>query len=378
MKGWDRRRDFTRYRFGEAWSDDVDVALGRNGCNARDDVLRRDLTDVAMRPGTCFVQRGTLHDPYRGETIAFVRGPGTSDAVRIDHVVSLADASYKGARDWDDERRRDFANDPRNLLAVSAKADSTRLFAMQRVGCRPTWGSAASSSHARWRWTPPTGCGSRTGGTGDGRGALGLLAERDETSARGERIRHRHVVLGTGQPVPSTRRHGPPRSVARWDPRRSATGSRSRRRDRAERRRGPPRGPAPRPPTQRRSRGRPATVARVRAARSGRRPGRRRGTRPIATAGECPSRPRGRRAAVPARRVRSAHRASRASRVRNPPARRRRRCSRDGRGREGVRRARRPPPVVARATSGDGRPAPAARASAFITSAFAIGSTNTP
>jgi hypothetical protein len=128
VKGWDRRRDFVRYRFGEAWSDDVDVELGHNGCSTRDDVLRRDLADVAERPGTCFVQRGTLHDPYGGETIAFVRGPATSDAVQIDHVVSLADAWYKGARDWDDERRRDFANDPRNLLAVSAKGNFDKAF----------------------------------------------------------------------------------------------------------------------------------------------------------------------------------------------------------------------------------------------------------
>jgi uncharacterized protein DUF1524 len=128
VKGWDRRRDFSRYRFGEAWSDDVDVEFGHNGCNTRDDILRRDLADPAVRPGTCFAQSGTLHDPYRGEVIAFVRGPATSDAVQIDHVVSLADAWYKGARDWDDQRRRNFANDPRNLLAVSAKGNFDKAF----------------------------------------------------------------------------------------------------------------------------------------------------------------------------------------------------------------------------------------------------------
>jgi Protein of unknown function (DUF1524) len=128
VKDWDRRSDFARYRFGEAWSDDVNVEFGHNGCNTRDDVLRRDLADLAVRPGTCFAQSGTLHDPYRGETIAFVRGPATSDAVQIDHVVSLADAWYKGARDWDDQRRRDFANDPRNLLAVSAKGNFDKAF----------------------------------------------------------------------------------------------------------------------------------------------------------------------------------------------------------------------------------------------------------
>jgi len=42
--------------------------------------------------------------------------------------VSLSDAWYKGAREWDDQRRRDFANDPRNLLAVGAKANFDKAF----------------------------------------------------------------------------------------------------------------------------------------------------------------------------------------------------------------------------------------------------------
>jgi hypothetical protein len=71
-----------------------------------------------VRPGTCFAQSGTLRDPYGNDSIAFVRGPDSSNTVQIDHVVSLSDAWYKGARSWDDKRRRDFANDPRNLLAV--------------------------------------------------------------------------------------------------------------------------------------------------------------------------------------------------------------------------------------------------------------------
>ena len=128
VKGWDRNTDFARYRFGEAWSDDVNVEFGHNGCNTRDDILRRDLTDLVVRPGTCYAQSGVLHDPYTGQTIAFTRGPTTSDAVQIDHLVSLSDAWYKGAREWDDQRRRDFANDPRNLLAVGAQANFNKAF----------------------------------------------------------------------------------------------------------------------------------------------------------------------------------------------------------------------------------------------------------
>ena len=128
VKGWDRFEDFNRARFGEPWSDDVNVEFGHNGCNTRDDILRRDLVDLQVRPGTCFAQSGILHDPYTGATIVFVRGPDTSPAVQIDHVVSLSDAWYKGARGWDDQRRRDFANDPRNLLAVAGQVNFDKAF----------------------------------------------------------------------------------------------------------------------------------------------------------------------------------------------------------------------------------------------------------
>ena len=128
VRGWDRTSDFQRDQFGPAWSDDVDVEFGHNGCNTRDDILRRDLKNLVVRPFTCFAQSGMLIDPYTGAMIEFVRGPSTSGAVEIDHVVSLADAWYKGARAWDAQRRLDFANDPRNLLAVSPKANFDKAF----------------------------------------------------------------------------------------------------------------------------------------------------------------------------------------------------------------------------------------------------------
>jgi len=128
VRGWDRVSDFRRQQFGQAWSDDVDVEFGHNGCNTRDDILRRDLKNLVVRPFTCFAQSGTLTDPYTGAVIDFVRGPQTSNSVEIDHVVALADAWYKGARSWEPQRRLDFANDPRNLLAVSPKANFDKAF----------------------------------------------------------------------------------------------------------------------------------------------------------------------------------------------------------------------------------------------------------
>ena len=119
VKGRAPMTGYDRALFGQAWSDDVRVPGGRNGGVTRNDVLRRDLHDTVIRPGThgCLVESGTLLDPYSGETLEFVRGPRSAE-IQIDHVVALADAWQKGAQAWDEDTRRDFANDPANLLAV--------------------------------------------------------------------------------------------------------------------------------------------------------------------------------------------------------------------------------------------------------------------
>jgi hypothetical protein len=115
VKGRAPMTGYDRAQFGQAWLD-----TDRNGCDQRNDVLGRDLTDVVHKAGThdCVVLSGLLADPYSGTTIAFTRGQTTSSAVQIDHVVALADAWQKGAQQWDAATRASFANDLVNLLAV--------------------------------------------------------------------------------------------------------------------------------------------------------------------------------------------------------------------------------------------------------------------
>jgi len=115
VKGRAPKTGYDRALFGPAWAD-----VDRNGCDTRNDVLRRDLTAYDLRPGTngCLVISGTLRDPYTGATIGFVRGQNTSSKVQIDHVVALSDAWQKGAQQWSMPRRTAYANDLLNLLAV--------------------------------------------------------------------------------------------------------------------------------------------------------------------------------------------------------------------------------------------------------------------
>ncbi len=128
IKGRAPKTGYSRSQFGEAWTDDVSVESGHNGCDTRNDILRRDLTDVTTKPGTrgCVVLSGVLDDPYTGKIIDFRRGSGTSSKVQIDHIVPLSDAWQKGAQQWDAAKRRDFANDPRNLQAVDGHANQSK------------------------------------------------------------------------------------------------------------------------------------------------------------------------------------------------------------------------------------------------------------
>lgn len=123
VKGRGPKTGYERSAFGPAWQD-----VDRNGCDTRNDILRRDLTNETFKPGThnCVVTRGILADPYTGHHIAFVRGNGTSDLVQIDHVVALGDAWQKGARSWTDAKRLSFANDPLNLLAVDGPTNQKK------------------------------------------------------------------------------------------------------------------------------------------------------------------------------------------------------------------------------------------------------------
>ncbi|MBC3186238.1 HNH endonuclease [Corynebacterium sp. zg-331] len=136
VKGRAPMTGYSRETFGQAWSDDVEVEGGHNGCDTRNDILRRDLTDVVFKPGTrdCVVASGVLHDPYSGHTIDFLRGATTSRAVQIDHVVALGDAWAKGAQQLDEDTRRNLANDPLNLLAVDGG-----LNGQKKAGDAATW-----------------------------------------------------------------------------------------------------------------------------------------------------------------------------------------------------------------------------------------------
>jgi len=123
VKGRAPKTDYSRDQFGQAWAD-----IDRNGCDTRNDILKRDLTNLVFKAGTrnCLVLSGTLVDRYSGETINFVRGNVTSMEVQIDHVVALSNAWQTGAFKLSAAQRTALANDPLNLFAVKGKLNSQK------------------------------------------------------------------------------------------------------------------------------------------------------------------------------------------------------------------------------------------------------------
>jgi Excalibur calcium-binding domain/Protein of unknown function (DUF1524) len=119
VKGRAPKTGYTRAQFGRSWYD-----VDGNGCDTRNDILRRDLKSRQMK-NACKVMAGTLApDPYTGTSIRFIYG-GASE-VDIDHVVALSDAWQKGAARWASGKRLALANDPLNLLAVDSSTNRSK------------------------------------------------------------------------------------------------------------------------------------------------------------------------------------------------------------------------------------------------------------
>jgi hypothetical protein len=123
VKGRAPKTGYSRDAFGQRWAD-----VDRNGCDTRNDILKRDMTSIVYKAKTrnCVVLSGTIIDRYSGETINFVRGEVSSMEVQIDHVVALSNSWQTGAFKLSISQRTALANDPLNLFAVKGRLNSQK------------------------------------------------------------------------------------------------------------------------------------------------------------------------------------------------------------------------------------------------------------
>ncbi len=114
-----------------------------NGCDSRRDALARQAVGqpVLAGPHHC-VLTATIADPYSGTNL-----PSTK--VDTDHRVALFDAWQSGADRWTQARREEFANDPLELVAVSASLNGPVVMAstmQQCLSCGPSIGGFCGCS----------------------------------------------------------------------------------------------------------------------------------------------------------------------------------------------------------------------------------------
>ncbi len=116
VKGRAPKTGYTREQFGNGWAT-------INGCNTREIIMYRDLTNVTLS-NVCTVVSGTLNDPYTGKQINYTSAKAS--AIQIDHVVALSDAWQTGAQQLTPQTRQQLANDPLELLAVDGPSNQAK------------------------------------------------------------------------------------------------------------------------------------------------------------------------------------------------------------------------------------------------------------
>ncbi|MBI9000170.1 HNH endonuclease family protein [Corynebacterium sp. CCM 9185] len=107
---------YHRNRFGTGWNR---AHIGSRTCTTHEVMLVAEFPDATVTPD-CGVHAAPGRDPYSGWMMATSpTDPG--QRIEVDHVYPLSAAWDMGAAEWDRSTRIRFANDPANLVVVTAR-----------------------------------------------------------------------------------------------------------------------------------------------------------------------------------------------------------------------------------------------------------------
>ncbi|MFB7514794.1 HNH endonuclease [Streptomyces sp. NPDC056144] len=98
------------------WNQGLDPA---DGCDTRSEVLLAEADEAPTAGAGCVLTGGRWTSPYDGQRVS------DPAALRVDHLVPLAEAWESGASGWTAARRESYANDQgaaATLVAVTARS----------------------------------------------------------------------------------------------------------------------------------------------------------------------------------------------------------------------------------------------------------------
>jgi hypothetical protein len=116
QEGYSYSRLYNRDEWGRWIDEDGDCQ------DTRAEILIRDsIGPVSFKSERqCIVTSGLWHPPYSGGTLTNAR------QLDIDHIIPLKWAHGHGGDRWTVQRKREFANDPDNLLATWSSANRSK------------------------------------------------------------------------------------------------------------------------------------------------------------------------------------------------------------------------------------------------------------
>lgn len=106
--------------FREDWPHWIDADNDCQDTRAEILIASSSIPVKFKRNNGCNVSWGKWFDPYTGRTFE------KASELDIDHIVPLAHAHRNGGAEWPRDKKRQFANDPDNLIAVDKSANRSK------------------------------------------------------------------------------------------------------------------------------------------------------------------------------------------------------------------------------------------------------------
>jgi hypothetical protein len=98
------------------WTDE-----NRNCLNTRNEILKeRSASQITLNKKGCKVVSGSWDDYYYPEKLHQAR------QVDIDHLIPLKNAHISGGANWTLEKKKEFANDPENLVITNKRYNRSK------------------------------------------------------------------------------------------------------------------------------------------------------------------------------------------------------------------------------------------------------------